>query len=65
VSGGTNLLRLALGWTLNVAAAAAGAWFSWGFGQSIGGWPMAALASLNGALICALLANTAFQRLWR
>jgi hypothetical protein len=58
-------LRQATGWTLNLAAAAAGAWSSWGFGQAIGGWPMAALASLNGALICALLANAAFVRLWR
>jgi hypothetical protein len=33
-------------------------------GQAIGGWPIAALASINGALICALLANAAFQRLW-
>jgi hypothetical protein len=65
VKDGTHLLRLALGWTLNMAAAAAGAWFSWGFGLAIGGWPMAALASINGALISALLVNAAFVRLWK
>jgi hypothetical protein len=59
------LLRHATGWTLNLAAAAAGAWFSWDFGLAIGGWPMAALTSVNGALICTLLANAAFLRLWR
>jgi hypothetical protein len=61
---GANPWRVALGWSLNLAAAGAGAWFSWDFGQAIGGWPIAALASINGALICALLANAAFQRLW-
>jgi hypothetical protein len=59
-----NPWRLALGWTLNLAAAGAGASISWDFGQAIGGWPMAALASINGALFCALLVNAAFQRLW-
>lgn len=59
-----NLLRLALGWGLNLVAALAGAWFSWDFGLAIGGVLMAVVAALNGALICALLANALFQRVW-
>jgi hypothetical protein len=57
-------LRLSIGWVLNLAAALAGAWWSWDFGLRIGGVLMAAVAAINGALIFALLANAAFVRLW-
>lgn len=59
------LARSLIGWALNLVGAAVGAWASWDFGLRIGGVLMAVVASINGALICALLANALFVRLWR
>jgi hypothetical protein len=57
--------RRLVGAAVNLAGAAVGAWASWGFGLRIGGVLMAVVAALNGALICALLVNALFSRLWR
>lgn len=48
----------------HVAAVLAGAWYSFDFGAQIGGPGIGALAGLNGAVICALMAGAALDRLW-
>lgn len=56
-----------LAWTLTTLAAAAGAWLSFDFGVRIGGALMGLVAAFNGALICLLLAGTAWDQVarWR
>ena len=49
---------------VHAVAVVAGAWYSFDFGAQIGGPGIGALAGLNGAVICALMAGAALDRLW-
>ena len=45
------------------AAALVGAVQAYGFGETIGGWPIGVVAALNGAFFCGVLAGAAVARL--
>lgn len=47
---------------LSLVAGIAGAWFAWGFGAQLGGALMGFVAACNGAVISALLAGAALDR---
>jgi hypothetical protein len=51
-------------WAIAGSAGVAGAWFSFDFGQQIGGLPIGVIAAANGAAMCSLLTGAALDRLW-
>jgi hypothetical protein len=53
----------AVEWALAGAAGLAGAWYSFDFGAQLGGVLMGVVAAGNGAVISALLASAALDRL--
>ena len=60
----TGTLR-ALAWVFSIAAGAAAAWASYGFGVQLGGAWMGVVAAVNGAAMGALLASALVDRLQR
>lgn len=60
----TDTLR-ALAWAFSIAAGAAAAWVSYGFGVQLGGAWMGVVAAVNGAAMGSLLASALVDCLQR
>jgi hypothetical protein len=57
----------ALRWLVNLGAAAAGMYYSYGFGETISGPVVGVVLALNGAVFCSIVAGALVDQLrrWR